>query len=465
MYDYRSRFQFSHDSDLSAWVMKDIVFDGHIRLIGQLTSAPGVFIGGLFYYSLIPLYAVANYDPLGTVSFSWIIGAISIISIFYVVAKIHTPRAALYSSIIYAVSFGITQTEREVVPTTLIFLWSIWFYYLCHAVSIGRKGSLFLAAVLFALVWHIQLNLAVLSILILFIFGINLRKFTIREVIISIVLFLILMSPFIAFEARHGFTQTKSLFGTARSESPVKRSFSEKVMHVLEYASKNINYIFWERPKSASIFILPLLIIGCSYVALYKKKQQRSLIVIGITAVIMLGFFVFHPINLSEYYINGLNVMWVILAGITLSIFKKRLIFIPLVIISMFVLHNIYRLVTFRNNDIGYLQKTALIQYIKNDSDKRGFPCVSYSFITDRGYELGYRYLTWRSNLKLAPISTNTPVYSIVFPHTRVNRIDQSFGALGLVLPDYDRYTRSQIIESCNGADYNLTESMFGFTK
>ena len=62
------------------------------------------------------------------------------------------------------------------------------------------------------------------------------------------------------------------------------------------------------------------------------------------------------------------------------------------------------------------------------------------------------------------PVS-GSPVYSIVFPHDKVNRLDKFFGALGLVLPDYGKYTKEEIEKSCSGANSNLTEPMFGYTE
>ena len=54
------RYDFAHDHDLFSWIVKDIVVDNHPRLIGQLTSAPGIFIGAFFYYSLVPFFLLLS---------------------------------------------------------------------------------------------------------------------------------------------------------------------------------------------------------------------------------------------------------------------------------------------------------------------------------------------------------------------------------------------------------------------
>src|SRR3989304_9025202 len=77
-YQVVERFEFAHDGDLYSWIVKDIIVNHHLRLIGQLTSAPGIFIGGLFYYLLIPFFLITKMDPIGTIYFATIIGLSSI---------------------------------------------------------------------------------------------------------------------------------------------------------------------------------------------------------------------------------------------------------------------------------------------------------------------------------------------------------------------------------------------------
>lgn len=49
LYNFEKSFSFAHDADLYSWIAKDIN-NGHQRLVGQLTSVPGVFIGSFYYY-------------------------------------------------------------------------------------------------------------------------------------------------------------------------------------------------------------------------------------------------------------------------------------------------------------------------------------------------------------------------------------------------------------------------------
>src|SRR3989344_8893911 len=83
-YKIVERFEFAHDGDLYSWIVKDIVVNHHIRLIGQLTSAPGIFIGPAFYYLLVPFFILTKMDPIGTIYFALLVGLITIISYYFV---------------------------------------------------------------------------------------------------------------------------------------------------------------------------------------------------------------------------------------------------------------------------------------------------------------------------------------------------------------------------------------------
>src|SRR5581483_12340335 len=65
---------YEHDQDLYSWIVKDIWVDHHLRIIGQVTSIEGVFIGPIFYYLLIPFFALDGMNPLAATWLATLIG-------------------------------------------------------------------------------------------------------------------------------------------------------------------------------------------------------------------------------------------------------------------------------------------------------------------------------------------------------------------------------------------------------
>ncbi len=469
VYDYKERFYYGHDNDLASWIVKDVVVNHHHRLIGQLTSSPGIFIGSFFYYALIPFYLLGHMDPVYSVGFSWLMSLLSILSIFYVTAKIHGKKTAIFATLIYALSSSIVSTDREVVPTTAVHIWSIWFYYAISNWFNKKTNSIYIFAILFALVWHIHLILGLLSIIVIIGYLPQIKHIEIKKIILAATIFFILGSPLFSFEYRHNFSQTRALFGSFGQHARVERTVSEKFIHVGEYVAKNINNIVWEKPESINKFFIPLILAICILISFLKQKvSSTSMLPAAIWIGLITTFFALHPINLSEYYLNSLNIIWIVWIGIIFaSIWSNNKIakFTVLSALSLFAYHNINRYLFMNVNKSGYVEKTAIISAIARDAQNHGYPCVSISYITDPGNNLGYRYLIWYKGLKTAPITNKVPVYSIVYPHVLVGKIDESFGAIGLIYPEYEKFSMARIIENCQGPDQNTTESMFGFTK
>ena len=455
------RYYYSHDADLAAWVVKDLVLDGHPRLIGQLTSSPGIFIGPLFYYLLVPLYAISGFHPAATLFYSVFIGLFSIFSLYLVVAKIWGRTPAGLAACVYAASFSLSQTERDVVPTTPVFLWTIWFIYSLHLILSGRRQGLFLAAVLFAAVWHIHLALGLL-VVIPGAAALLARRFRLTDYLLPSLVFCLLSLPLLLFEVKHNFMQTRSLLGTFGSATEqIARTFGEKVLHVAGIALKDVNNLFWHRPDFIRPEILPGLLAASFLVASLQVPRLRRFAVIFLAwFILLLGFFIRHPINLSEYYLNSLLVPVIIMAAIVLARHKV----IGALSVAAIVGLNLWLLISSPVNAGGFLARESIVDYIAYDAAYHGYPCVAISYMVDPGNDLGYRFLFFRKNLHVNRPDSNSPVYTIVFPHPRANRLDFTFGSLGLVLPDYARYTQGGVAQSCSGQNSNLTDPMFGFT-
>lgn len=460
-YQSVDRFYYNHDNDLSSWIVKDIVVDHHFRLIGQLTSSPGIFIGPFFYYALIPFYLFSRLDPIGALGLSFVISLASLTSVYFVFSKVHSRSVGIVAALLFAASFSISATERQIVPTTPVFLWSIWFYYFIHHLFQGHPRSLIPLAVLFALVWHIHLALALLAPLVVLGILANLHRFRLRDFFLPVAIFLLLSLPLLVFETRHGFIQTKSLFTSFGEKTPVSRTIDQKVIHVLVYVQRDLNALFWDRPDNIPENLISFAFIGIFiYLCAVKVLSRRDIVIYSSWFLLYLVFFSLHPINLSEYYLDGLSILWIALAARFLSVWKL----LAVIVLMLFLGHNLYREFSFTINRSGYVQRKAVVAYIAADAAAHHYPCVSVSYITSPGNDLGYRYLFWLTGLPVNRPQGGAPVYSVVFPLSLVSGVDKTFGALGLVLPKYARYTLQQVAVSCSGGNDNLTYPMFGFT-
>src|SRR3990167_9854920 len=91
LYKLREFYIFEHDQDLYSFIVRDIL-SGHLRLIGQLTSIEGVFIGPLYYYFLVPFYLIFNYNPLAVIIPATFISVLTVVSVYYVFYQLFEKR-------------------------------------------------------------------------------------------------------------------------------------------------------------------------------------------------------------------------------------------------------------------------------------------------------------------------------------------------------------------------------------
>lgn len=396
-----------------------------------------------------------------------ILGVATIFSFYWVFRRVFDERVGLVASLIYATSFYTVMNDREVVPTMPVILWSVWFFYSLNLIlkGDGKKGFI-LVGLLTGLIWHLNFALVLLVPLIAIAVWLAKNKPKPIEYLRGLVVFGVASLPLIVFELRHGFLQTRAVYESLVTGQGGVAQGLGKLSRVVLLASRNVTSLTWGPSGMADEAALALLVFVFLGLA-GKKMINKNLSVIMSTWVLMfIAFFSFYSKVVSEYYLNATIVVWVAILAVAISgLFKQKRIWAGALLLFAFGAFNIYRLLTVSINESGYIERKELVSFIKSDAAKHEYPCVSVSYITDPGYNMGYRYLFYLAGLHVNLPKSNAPVYTIVFPHSKVSRIDRSFGALGLIFPDYERYTKEAIAKSCEGENQNLTEPMILFTK
>lgn len=471
VYNFRSYYVFGHDQDLASWIIKDIVVNHHFRLIGQETSSQGVFIGALYYYMQIPFYMLLAWNPLGSIFMSIILGVFATYSIFFVLSKLANNKTGLIGAFIYSVSALIVFTDREVTPTMPVVLWTVWYLYSLYLIYKNKytKGFI-LWGLLIGLIWHLNLALIILSPLVLVAFLFSERKRNAKSIVLGLLVLFITSIPLIAFEYRHNFSQTKAVYLSLTTSKDLKiqnTSKFAKLDRVMQLVDKNAIGIF-----SKNNFVDPkimFLVLVVLFIYLIKLKKINAFLGTAfiLWIILYIGFFMLISINASEYYFNGMNIVWIFIASLALSeLFEnKNGKYLFYVLAGLFVLNNINFVFRYNTDKKGYVERMDLVKYINEDRIMHNYPCISISYITSPGYDLGYRYLFYILEMHVNKPISKSPVYTIVYPHSLVDKIDKSFGSLGLIYPDYKRYNKEGIEESCKGQNSNLTEPMFGYTQ
>jgi 4-amino-4-deoxy-L-arabinose transferase-like glycosyltransferase len=464
------RYEFSHDGDLYAWIVKDIVIDHHPRLIGQLTSAQGVFIGPYFYYMLVPFFILTGMDPIGGLIPIFILGVAVLLSYYFVFTKLFNYKVGLLATFIQAVSLSHVWFDRAVVPSTPTNIWIIWYFYCL--VSITRKNYrvLPILGVLIGLIWNI--HIALLPTLLAIPAAILIAKKLPNRKSLSLFLLALFITslPLILFETRHGFSQTQSIFNNFKTNHGGGTGLEKLDLNIIKISTNLDRLLFYPQSSPFDTKILLLLII-ISPILLIQRKLLKVIDIIPLY-IWMFGVLIFFTVSsspVSEYYFASFDVIFIcFIALLLLSLFKTSQIGKILVLALLFIVaaKNIYFYTNEQYYHKGYIEKKNVVEFIKTDAKQKGFPCVAVSYITPIGENVGFRYLFWYLKLHVnQPQESNSPAYTIVIPdELSKDSIDKRFGHVGIITPKYKLPSADEINKGCLGENQNLTDPLFGYT-
>lgn len=470
-YNAATWFDFAHDGDLYSWVVKDIVVNHHQRLIGQVTSTAGIFIGLFFYYSIIPFFLLTNMYPIGVIYFSIILGTLTICSFYFVFKKLFSTETGLIAASLQAFLLQRVIYDRWVVPTVTTSIWEVWYFYSIVMISRGSYNVLPLLGLLAGLIWHINFSLAPSLIAVPFAILISRKLPNLKNIILGLIGLFIPSIPLIIFESRHGFSQYHSFLKSFQIDQGGGTGF-EKFTHVLSEVSGNATQLLFypNRGDETSRIIVFFLLLLLGLFITYKKVISRKLLVVLYIWIFgMIAFFSLSSKIITEYYFTNINI--VLLAFIIFFfsyICKIRIIgkILVILIITLLAFRGIIFMIRdYPYNHLGYQERKKVAQFIETDAGTKNYPCVAISYISLPGQSFGFRYLFYLSGLKVKKPNGGAPIYSIVIPESLVkDKPLVRFGAFG-VLVEQPKNDINQIEKSCQGEDTNLTDPVFGYTE
>lgn len=447
IYKFQSFYIFEHDQDLFSWIVRDIVVNHHFRLIGQLTSIDGLFVGPLFYYLLAPFFILFNMNPLGALVPAVILGVFTSYSFYYVFSSFFGKKVGLIAAFIYAVSLGSVFYDRWVVPTQPTILWSVWFMYVLFSLLRGNLKVLPILGLLIGLIWHIHIALAPLIVVIPFTLILALKsdkqafkKIPPWSLFLSALFLVILIIPFWLFELKYGFQQINGLLASF-TDGRGELSGLPRFVEILQSIVRFFRGMLWIdnrfiAPNVAIFVIFSLFLTGfCLKAKKIISMGQVTSITLWVLIVILSQQFSKRPV--SEYYFLSLLVPFMLVVSLVLvaisRVFNRQFIYLATVI---FFVWNLVQLVKMPEPQNSFVQKREVAAYIKEDMELHDYPCAGVNYIANFGTGVGFRYLMEEAGVQIINPVKGAPIYNIVIPWTRSeNEIDAKFGDLGVIKP------------------------------
>jgi 4-amino-4-deoxy-L-arabinose transferase-like glycosyltransferase len=470
--NFAQNFSFAHDQDLYSWIAKDILVNKHLRLVGQVTSVPGVFIGPFYYYLMAASYALSHMNPLSAIVPLTIIGLATIISFFWLGKTYYSEKVGLILAFIYSISCGAALFDRWSVPTEPTILWSVLFLFVILGMLKGNLKLMPLYAILLGFVYHI--HIALLPILPLPILAYFLstgsisekfKKLKIKNILISLFLFAIISSPFWLFEFKHNFSQIQSIISASQTDlgNPTGIPKLLKVINASAIQIQQILVIGFDLKPVEMIW--PIFLTITFYVLLKKKKINIQFLLMFLwIGLISLAQFTSKRIVSEYYFVNILPVIILILGLFIDLIWTKKVSNLLFFILGGFYLiinWNWLQDITTHNTE-SYSYRKQLVEYIKKDAASKNYPCIGINYVANFGTGVGFRYLFWYEGINIVKPGGNVPNYNIIIPsEISEKELSAKFGRFGVVLPKQNISVNK---DWCNAKE-NQPDPLLGYTE
>ena len=211
---------FLGDEGRDALVVKGIL-EGNFTFLGPRASAGDFFLGPIYYYFMAPFLWLWHYDPVGPAIMIAILGTVTVFLVYLIGKRFFGTTAGLVSAALYGVSPIVIAYSRSSWNPNPMPFFSITILYLLYKVVTKKNNKLFL---LIGLLFGITLQLHYLAtflgiiIIVYLLFslwykgGTTAIRGSLSDFARMLIGFTVGFSPFLAFELRHGFANTKTIF-------------------------------------------------------------------------------------------------------------------------------------------------------------------------------------------------------------------------------------------------------------
>lgn len=401
---------FLGDEGRDVRIVRDLL-RGNLVFIGPMTSIGNMYLGPLYYYLMAPALWLSNLDPVGPAAMNAILGTITVILTWWVGRTWFNPLTGIIAAILFALSpVAIIYSHSSWNPNpmpffSLLVIWSAWQVWRKHNfVWLIVEG----VALAFALQMH---YLGLLLIPTIAVFSLltfkdvwsdkGLKKQIIIYRLLSIVVFLLLMSPLVLFDLKHNgqnFNAFKQFFTDRQTTVNLNPARSDRFLPAIESVAAEL--LLGRQLKYA---LLSAIIILVGSIWSFKKniKQRKELFLlftwIGF-GILGLGIYKQH---IYAHYFGFLFPAIYLLTGFLLSFLWKRTIpfkLISLILFSCLIFHAVVYS-PLKQSPNRQLQRTEqVVDLIIQESNRQEF---NFGLIAKQNYDESYRYFLENKNAKL----------------------------------------------------------------
>lgn len=361
LYRIRDYMVFLGDEGRDMLVIYNILH-GHLTLLGPTASVGGFFLGPIYYYMITPFLWLSNYDPVGPSIMVALFGLATIVLVYKIGKEFFNKATALIASLLFAVSPIVVSFSRSSWnPNVMPFFTLATLYTLYKGVLKKSLPILFVSGVLFGVtmqIHYLATFVGVIIFLYLTILGLRGKYYfeLAKQYATYFFGFVIGLSPFFMFEARHDFTNTRNVinFVFKSGETGAGGNFFNIVGLVLtrlfgglvlSFPLKQDFFFYQDNILSLWLlisFLIAILSVGYFLFRFIKDKDKFSkFLIIFLWFFIGVILFGFYKKPIYDYYLGFMFPLPFLLVGFYFSHLLKRSLTkftVPFLLVFMVVL-------------------------------------------------------------------------------------------------------------------------------
>lgn len=308
-------------------------------LLGPQTSTGNMYLGPLYYYFITPALIFFAGNPVGPAIWIAITGVATIALLYFVGSKWFGKRAGFVSAILYAtLPYPVMFTRNSWNPNLVPLVMTLLLWMASEIKLTDTKKSNYrhiwhfglLAGVLMQLHYMALVGIGATG---LFIVVSNYRAW--RKLLVGLLIglagVLITLSPFIVFEVRNNYVNSRALIGFLSGKTEINIKYDQ----TWNQWSANVTKTFVSvvagqlgsnsfHPESAS-FILSLMFFAIIALLLLRQKkvgyEGRMVLTILIVSLLILGFY---QENIHLHYLGFLLPIIYLIVGMSTTLLPSK---------------------------------------------------------------------------------------------------------------------------------------------
>lgn len=341
---------FLGDEGRDVLVVKRMIVDHKWTLLGPTASVGGFFLGPIYYYFMLPFLWAFRLNPVGPAVMVALFGIATVYLVFRVGKEFFNEAAGLMAAALYSLSplviaYSRSSWNPNLVPFfSLLYIWSLyqavktshWLWWFLSGVWIGIGLQLH----------YLFTFLIVAGTVFLWLVGQRLAK--IKYWVGKLVGIIMGWSPYIAFELRHRFPNTRTLynfifhgeetgfagFELGRLTEILFRLFSRLVFYFPPseqyylYDDQRWLFVGWRLLVNLAILVSLMVLFD----QMMKNKKPEHLLLLC-WLVFGVGLFLFYQKAVYDYYLGIMFPLPFLLVANAISSLAKKKILQPVAIL------------------------------------------------------------------------------------------------------------------------------------